>query len=630
MKKRFFAITFSILASGGTLNAQITPTLNWAKTIGSIDTEDAFEITLDDNGDVIISGRYQGMTDFDLGPGVTSLTSATQCAYIAKYTSAGEFVWVVDFPSSFASYLAELKVDSANNIYACGSFYSDVDLQFGPGTNIITTPNYEALMVKLNPAGSLEYAYHTPVVTGSASFNQLEVNSTGEVFLVSYQYGNVDYDPGAGSMLIDNTSVGTNYYFVKLANTGTVSWVRDMSPEIYDMAVDSNDNLWLEGPFNNSSIDIAPGSPVTTLTGNGADNFVVKLDGNGDYQDHFVIENDDYLYTYNLVVDQSTQDILISGSYAGEANFEPATTNFILNATVTEELFVARYSKEGDCKWVKRIESNVSSYSILDNDLKTDLNGAIYIVGNMSGIYDADPGVGVSNINSSNADSYVIKWDSLGNYKWSYEIIEGGELNNVALTPDGNYLYLTGSFEFTSNVHPNGTAEIISAGNMDAFIVKWNNCDLDMTIFNNGSGMEANETSAGTTYQWYDGSGNAIPGATNSTYIPTANGDYQVLISKGDCSFFSNVYTVNSVGMEALTNQPEISIYPNPTNNVLVLSGITESSNLIITDLLGNKVLEENAVSGIVEIDLSHLPAGTYVIQLTTETSYIVEKITKN
>jgi hypothetical protein len=609
MKKGFLLLALSTLTIFTRVNSQTTPTLNWAQTIGSIDTEDAFEIVADENGDVIVCGRYQGTTDFDPGPGTTSLTSPTQCAYIAKYTSTGEFVWVVDFPSSFASYLGELKLDTIGNVYACGVFYEDVDLQFGPGTNLLTTTNYEAFMVKLNSSGALEYTYHTPVTTGSASFLQLAVNSIGEVFLIADQYGSVDYDPGAGTILIDNTTSGADFYLVKLSNMGSVTWVKDLEPEVYDMEFDASDNLWIEGPFDYAIIDVAPGTPVTYLSGFYADNFVVKLNSDGTYLD-------DFMYIHNIVIDALTQDVLISGHFGGEANFEPATSDHILNSAVTEELFVARYSNAGVCKWAKRVESNVSSYSIIDNDLRTDHAGNIYIAGTVGGIYDVDPGSGTTYINSSNADSYIMKWDSSGNFKWCYEIIDGGELNNIALTPDGNYLYLTGSFEFDSDIDPDGTTEITSAGNMDAFIVKWNNCDLDVTIFNNGTALEAAEQSAGTTYQWFNLAGDPISGANSATYKPTENGGYQVLITKGSCSYFSSMYSVTNAGLQSVKNETNIIVFPNPAENYVVVSGVTETATLTIFDLLGNSVHRSVLQEGSSQISIDQLPAGSYILQV--------------
>lgn len=140
---------------------------------------------------------------------------------------------------------------------------------------------------------------------------------------------------------------------------------------------------------------------------------------------------------------------------------------------------------------------------------------------------------------------------------------------------------------------------------------------MDITIFNNGSALAANETSAGTTYQWFDGTGNPIPGATSSTFKPTENGDYQVLISKGACSYFSSSYSVTNAGLESTVLEGVIAVYPNPAENYLVISGVSETSTVQVVDLLGNSVYQTQIYADHSQIDVEQLAAGSYILRVT-------------
>ena len=73
----------------------------------------------------------------------------------------------------------------------------------------------------------------------------------------------------------------------------------------------------------------------------------------------------------------------------------------------------------------------------------------------------------------------------------------------------------------------------------------------------------------------------------------------------------------------------EISIYPNPTNGFINISGIKSNSNtyLKIVDIYGRIILKEAISSDNNKLDLSFLPKGIYIIELFGMETYHVEKV---
>lgn len=621
MKLNFLLITVILLTFGSTIKAQTTPTLNWAQAVGSTSQEAGFTVITDSNGDIIVSGIFNGTLDFDPGPGIAERTapSPAYSAFIAKYSSAGEFIWVNEFLSTYSISLEELTVDESNNVYAAGQFYTDVDLLPGTGTNIVTTPSYQSILVKMNAAGNVVFTYTTETTIGHSSINNLAVNSANEVYLTTYQYGAVDYDNGAGSQIVDNWVSGSFYYLVKLNQDGSLNWVKEVEPEMYDMAIDSSDNLVITGLFYNSTIDIAPGAPVVNISKTtSGDIFIFTVDGDGIYQSHFILGNNFYMYINNLTIDSSTQDILFSGTFNGTSNFEPSTMDHVLSTSGgLQELFVARFTNNGICKWARQSQGDPSASYLEDNDIQTDNQGNVFVCGSVNGTYDVDPGSGTSYVTNGNADNFIFKWDSSGNFNWAYELIESGELKGIAVSNDGNYLHMTGSNNVVTDIDPEGTTSIPVVGGNDFFVIKWNNCDMDVTIFNNGNALEAVEQSAGTTYQWYDPAGNPISGATNSTYKPTENGDHQVLITKGACSYFSNMYSITNAGLESEIDKSQLLLYPNPAENNFTISGITKTATIEILDMLGNRIYYSENVSSSDVIHVENLSSGHYVVRVS-------------
>jgi hypothetical protein len=58
----------------------------------------------------------------------------------------------------------------------------------------------------------------------------------------------------------------------------------------------------------------------------------------------------------------------------------------------------------------------------------------------------------------------------------------------------------------------------------------------------------------------------------------------------------------------------DILIYPNPTQDILIIKGI-ENQSLRVYDLQGKMILHEHGT----EVHVSHLATGTYLLQIGTQ-----------
>lgn len=75
--------------------------------------------------------------------------------------------------------------------------------------------------------------------------------------------------------------------------------------------------------------------------------------------------------------------------------------------------------------------------------------------------------------------------------------------------------------------------------------------------------------------------------------------------------------------------QEDISIYPNPTNNFVTLSGVEGSATIELYNVLGKIVLSQKITKDKTEIDLSKETNGVYFIKIITENNSVTKKIIK-
>ncbi|GAA4459736.1 hypothetical protein GCM10023093_01270 [Nemorincola caseinilytica] len=127
-------------------------------------------------------------------------------------------------------------------------------------------------------------------------------------------------------------------------------------------------------------------------------------------------------------------------------------------------------------------------------------------------------------------------------------------------------------------------------------------------------------------YQWFLNTV-AIPGATNATYAPTANGSYRVRVTDAaGCIAYSTGYSVNTVSVANITGS-DISLYPNPVSNVLKIAA-TGTVKAVVSTIEGKVLLSQDAA---VSIDFSSFPSGMYIVTIYSADGQrrLIEKVTK-
>ena len=135
--------------------------------------------------------------------------------------------------------------------------------------------------------------------------------------------------------------------------------------------------------------------------------------------------------------------------------------------------------------------------------------------------------------------------------------------------------------------------------------------------------------SGGNPVQWIDCLTNtAIAGATTTTFSPTTNGTYAIIVGNGiGCSDTSNCVVIDYIGLNE-NHVLNADIYPNPTANEVQITFAESTAWLIIVDAQGKLVQTQTIQSGD-SVSLEKLETGIYFFELTTGTGRTVKRVVK-
>lgn len=276
------------------------------------------------------------------------------------------------------------------------------------------------------------------------------IDNDGNFITTGFFYWSDDFDPGAGSLPI--TGAGwADAFVIKLDPNGNLIWVRTFGDGDYDagvsVAVDSNNNVVVAGTFQ-GTVDFDPGAGVFELTMNDPGTFILKLNANGDFVwAQSLTESLDFVgYTPRcLAVDHN---------------------NFIY-AGIGPNLH--RITPGGVSVWTRDF-SGATAVAV-----DVSLANEVFVAGNFSGTFDANPGAGTLNLTSGgNTDIYLLRLTLDGNLIDAISIggTQEDRVRSFTLDNSANR-YVAGYFRDTVDFDPGiGAAIAVSESNSDAFILK--------------------------------------------------------------------------------------------------------------------------------------------------------------
>lgn len=193
-------------------------------------------------------------------------------------------------------------------------------------------------------------------------------------------------------------------------------------------------------------------------------------------------------------------NVYVAGYFAGTADFDPdaATNNLTPVGGSGSDIFFSKYNNSGKLLWVKNVGSSGSDVCTA---MILDVDGNIYLTGQINGTCDFDPGAGIANLTGS-LDVFIAKYDSNGNYIWakSFGAANNDKGTGLVIDVTNARLYITGYYADMVDFDPGaGIFNLTSVGSsFDAFVAKFDTAGNFSTAISIGGSTSDEGTSIGT------------------------------------------------------------------------------------------------------------------------------------
>jgi PKD repeat protein len=206
-------------------------------------------------------------------------------------------------------------------------------------------------------------------------------------------------------------------------------------------------------------------------------------------------------------------------------------------------------------------------------------------------------------------------------YKWDFG--DNASAQNTATTATANHFYTAlGTYTVKLIMYANCTndtiTQVVNVGATSPTVNvagTFTVCKGDNRIYT---------ASGGSSYQW---SGSAVTNASISL-SPTATTAYTATAVQGSCAT-SQAFTVTVNKCTGVSEQEEslqVNLFPNPAKEHISLQ-VQSAANLRVLALDGKLVKQQALQTGTSDVDVTQLPAGMYIFEISDGTQMYRERV---
>lgn len=310
----------------------------WVKSLGGSLVDRGYGVATDAAGNAYVTGHYQS-TDAKAG-GVALPNRGDYDIFIAKYSPAGEMLWIRTAGGGGYDYGHGIAVDPGGDVVVTGAvagrgeFDGQVVNEAGTGRSVFCA--------KYSAEGEIRWARGTSDGF-SGSGHGVGVDAAGNIFIGGS-------GSGTGQMgSLPLSSKGSSALLLKLDPKGEPIWsslISGTTSALYhEIAVDGEGRVWCAGMFK-GRMTIGERSWQTTGEKD-SDGMLVHFSANGKLQWSHAVQSPATDYCLGVAADGKGR-CFVTGEYSGQATFGGET----LKSRGATDIYTAAFTPGGELEWV--------------------------------------------------------------------------------------------------------------------------------------------------------------------------------------------------------------------------------------------------------------------------------------
>lgn len=385
--------------------------LVWNAVFGGEGPDSVFDITVTQEGSVVVLGEFQGTIDFDPGPGVELRHSnGWDDIFVLNLGSDGEFRWVQTYGADGFERPLGLVADSNSNVIIAATGWSGLDPDENESERNLWTPH----LIAFGPRGGHLWTQRISGYIGSLSrymTGAIDITPNDTILLNTSFRGRgfeVDFDPGPD--VDHHLSMGdADVCLLAFDSSGDYLW--GLSFEGFGVerpggvASASDGTIYLSGSID-WRIDLDPGPETDERYSVGDGVFIVKLNPHGEYLWGTTFEGN--VREFLLVAsDTPERSVIATGRFRETIDVDPGPGETVLESAGFDDILLLYFDEEGEL--IRGLSYAGPSHNDISRGLDVDGAGSIVLAGTFSGEIDFDPGPDLDLHSAGFGDTFITR-----------------------------------------------------------------------------------------------------------------------------------------------------------------------------------------------------------------------------
>lgn len=425
----------------------------WSMTRGDALNEYIIAADCDAQGNLFVTGNFQGTFDFF---GATLSSSGDYDVFIARFDQNGNMIWVTQGGGAFEDGSRDICIDD-QFVYVTGGFTGEAVFH---DQTLVSEGARDMFLLKYDLNGIIQWAERGGSVTDDAG-NSVSVDENGNIYIT----GDINYTATFGDHTVPHYGF-TDLFVAKYDGGGLCQWAKSAGGSSYDYGgfiETADDHLFVSGAFN----DVAQFDTATLTSVDFVDIFIAHYLTDGSLVEVISAGGTNNENIGCMAVDPDL-NVYIGGWYMFDITI--GENNFSSNGGM--DIFLAKFEPGNGFSWAL-------SYGGIGDDEPQGMSMG-WIVGGknntdnpliLTGTFENTISFGNTSLTSDGFDDgFILQLDNNGSPEWTYQIRGSGTLRvNDCVFDDESRCYFVGDFVDELAI---GNKVYNPVGGYDLFIAK--------------------------------------------------------------------------------------------------------------------------------------------------------------